>query len=257
MIAEAWRVLSSERGRKALLLVTVVLTPLLAWPVVVDTPNTFYHFERAYPTGSNKEVYLVLRNLIDTNVTLSFVNDTGLMYRIDVECYEHNSDARLEYESGKTLCYVFLFCIGRLRSVNVVLSSCVTHSLIGIYGTGLNVTVDMNNGAVTAGNFISVQMRGIFRLRLRDDTVTHAVGGCRVEIGHGSVGERPDLALLDIDLPDGYEGSVGLDTRNLSFLVLDGWYYRGGNHYSTVYPLKEPLVYVGCSAKRIVASLRD
>ncbi|NWF97124.1 MAG: hypothetical protein HXY34_13360 [Candidatus Thorarchaeota archaeon] len=63
------------------------------------------------------------------------------------------------------------------------------------------------------------------------------------------------MVFVDIDLPEGLAGDVGLGSYHVTFYKCDGWYYRGFYEYTTAYPLTYPRLNAWFSARTIYARL--
>ena len=71
--------------RKVLLvLITVAVLSSALFVVVFYPYGTDFHFEEQIPEGENRAVVIRFARLADCLVDVSFVNDTSLMYSVDV-----------------------------------------------------------------------------------------------------------------------------------------------------------------------------
>ena len=231
--------------------VTAVVGVLIVF-VGIPAVQTHFHYERAYPAGETKHVWLsVERFSVPIEVNVTFVDDPLLMYRIDVVqeiAGQHHTLVYQEPSWDPTVITVNLIGIGddRVESINVVLGTGTTYDM-SFSGQTMNVTVVFDNNAVISPrdndpNDFDINAQcygGIFTFIMTEDVQFNNTG-IRVEAGTGT-----NLQLA-IDLPEGMNGRLECPWEPLTNLVTDGWYLlSSGFGQSTFYgtsSTNEPLL---------------
>ncbi len=218
-----------------------------------------HHLEAQLPSNL-ESVELQFGQFKDTNLTVSFVDDESLFYRIDFTLYEPATlgDAiSLEYFDD----WYWFQTVKRMRTMTIVLGTGIPYSIFIGGDTPLNSTFIFDNGANftevnNKGSDIDYYAAGILRLDITENIVV----GTHMDIHTGATPSRtPDTVLLDIDLPTGIHGVLRVGTGPISFSVLDGWYFRGSGRYSTS-PNLYAIPYIGIevyNSDHVYASLRD
>jgi len=250
-----------NRKIAALLVLVVVTTTGVVTVLTFNPYGTEFHLEERFPSGSDIDteyVYVSLDDLRDCNLTISFVNDSSLIYSFDIQLYEptfRSSAFGLIRKSYTTYGYVGvgLDAYVRMRSVNVVLGTAKPYDL-GVWdGTNLNSTVTYSNSAVLGKDFT---YRATGRLTFFFfENVTFTDAGLLVLIGISSL-YHPDVANIYVDLPSGLNGVFGYDLDPDAYIMHDaGWYNRVDGTYSTTLDNPEPLLSIGVGSPAIAAYL--
>ena len=194
------------------------------------------HYEQEYPVGSSKHI-MVFIGLVDCNLTISFRNDSTLLYSIDVELYS-DSDFRVyysewsEYHAVKINKFEGEMSTGpaRLKSVDIVLGTAAQY-VIGVGGENIDASISYGNGAklgyhsdgveYTDDDFI-FEASGSVRFTFEND-VDFSSGGLDVQLSSsGGPLDYLGSAILDIDLPEGMTGRVSYFDSAMS-VDNNGW----------------------------------
>ncbi len=243
-------------SRKHAALVVMVIVVIGAGSFCLYESNrTTFHFEEEYYGGRPARIFMYIRSLKDANVTISFVNNTSLMCRVDVELYDPQSGSvRFVREVGNQVNLEFT---GRQRRVDIVLGTAVQYDLLIHLGENLNTTVWFGNGAVLNNTSLEAYQTGIIRIAVdeNDGLTTH--GSLSMGGGIPRLAEGPLHVLLDIDLPEGYGGRLTTYGAPISFVERVGWGFYGNGVFATAATVEHPRVTVGFSCTSIIARLID
>ncbi|MHA2265999.1 MAG: hypothetical protein ACXAEN_26695 [Candidatus Thorarchaeota archaeon] len=242
-----------ERKYIAVCVVAVLTVASVAVILVLDPFGTHYE-------ASMQEQYqyagIHIEDMRNGNVTVSYVDDPTLLYSID---FVQASSGPRPYIYSNTLQSdapnIQLICDGDVDSVDVVLGNTIAYHIV-ILGINLTTTVAYNNDAVIGANQqpsrFTYDASGTLEF-IFSESVNYTSWGLEVRLNDGN----GDLYVgLDIDLPDGLEGS--LDLRNAdSFNIVDqeGWWHRGNDLYSTAVLIEEPALVMYAKATVVLAWL--
>ncbi len=245
---------SLSRKQRGLVVIAMVVVAGGGFFWYYDSTRTTFHFEERYPE-SNRPILVPLRRLRDTNLSISFVNDTSLMCRVDVELYDSQSGSVTWYRGPNN--NVALEATGRQKRVDVVLGTGASYHLYILLGENLNTTIRFGNGAVLNDTSLEAYQTGIIRIAVDEDDglTTHGGMGISAWIPEGING--PLHVLLNIDLPTGYLGKLWTNGAPISFVERVGWGYYGDGVYATVGMMEEPWIGIGCVCTSIIARLID
>jgi hypothetical protein len=202
-------------------------------------------------------VTFYLRDLKDTNVTISFANDTSLLYRIDAELYDPASGSVTVDYASINVHLVHIEGTGPQRRVDVVLGTAAKYDITIQRCENLNTTVRYGNGAVLNETWFSAHQTGIIRIAVDEDDGLTTHGGMAIDaiIPRGSQGQLH--VLLDIDLPEGYDGELLTNNAPISFVERVGWGYYGNGVFATAGTMEDPWIGIGCICTSILARLID
>ncbi len=255
MCDDEMRTLSKKQAAVLVSVLVIVAGVGVYW--VYESTRTEFHFEEAYPAGDTRKVILVIAEPRDANLTISFENDTSLLYRVDAELYDAQSGSvRMQYDEVNVHS-LHLYCEGRQRRIDIVLGTATWYDVTIWRGENLNTTIRFGNGAVLNETWFDVGQTGILRIAVdeHDGLVTHGGMLISARIPRGSDG--PLYVLLDIDLPEGYEGRLRTNYAPISFIERVGWGYYGKGIYATAETMKDPWIAFGFTCTSIVARLID
>jgi hypothetical protein len=222
--------------------------------------STSFHFEDVYPEGDRYPVYLWLTDIQDCALNLSFVDNSDLLYQIDVELYDSQPapsafDLTIEdFRVQSSWIEVSFHALLSFKSLQITLGSGVPYMIV-VTGSDVNATFVYDNNAIGSGASIDYSITGSFvSLSLTEDMVFSTTG---MEV---SISE-PDYAYLSLDLPDGVNG-LATFREPLSIHSNNGWSYRSTFidrvSYATDPWDSQPLIEVGISSLyRVHAWLSD
>jgi hypothetical protein len=229
-----------ERKHAAALVAVIVVAAgggylLLSNPVALE-----HHFEEMITDTSIDWLHFSMLYYEDTNISVSFVNDSTLLYSIDIVLYEPSS-AWSAIEVYRPRASTFgLNALARVRSVDIVLGTGIPYSVY-IAGVNLNTSAVYDNGALLGHSSVqyafTYDATGILSLEFTEDVqIADAQFAADVQIA------RSDVVNLIIDLPDGLDGNVRIhpDTNYYTY-QLDGWSFTGIQPVSPRYSTDETL----------------
>ena len=220
--------------------------------IIDSTPDTFY-YEASLPEDETRDARFSITGIEDTNITVSFVSEPGLWYRMDVTHYTDGKRHSVENvtEPDFLPLRVQVTSVTRVKSINVVLGTDVTHSVY-ISGFNLNTIVVVDNGAKISGSRCRFYGTGVFQFILTEN-VNYTIQGMDVEVGDFfSIYESPELVVLDINLPTGLNGH--LSSPNVTFVDND-WPVSYGDEWGTT-SIEDPLLDIEIYyAQRVWANL--
>ncbi len=252
----------SHRKKQAVFVIVVVLGSTAGYFMFM---NPYGHtFSITMIKNPNEYFFFFsLGNLHDTNVTIVFVNESSLFFRMRVELYAPNlmQDAfELKFDSQPQM--VYLNAKVRIKNIDVELgNSLPTKFFVG--GINVNASITYSNGVplsnVEKMGFGSLyyEATGTLWLTVLED-VNPSKGGLE-----GHIQNTDDLHLY-IDLRDDMQGFLSMnDYYRYYAMRIDGWYLRFDNGITTDYstdleplPLERVELYT-CSVSRIYLWLYD
>ncbi len=236
-------------GRKVVgvVVAVVVVTSVLGIIFVIPATSSQFHYEDHLSPSDPDGVRVVLDGLEDTNVTITFVAEPTLWYRMDITQYNSGKSHSIEAIRFDTHLYLGTYVTaGRIQDIMLVLGTGAVYA-ITIAGENVNATVVYDNGARLGSQTHMFTATGIFRFRLTEN-VNFTDHGMRIR----AEPTNPDFVFLDIDLPDGL--NADLKAPDATF-VLNEWPMVVGNHYRTT-STDEPFLDVDIPYSPVVASLR-
>lgn len=244
-----------RRKLVALIVTTIVVTTGVAMVLVLNPYGDKFHFENRFAAGrvpSATYITLDVAYLSDCNLTISFVNDTLLVYRMDVELYastfRNSAFALSERDYSPSDYGVGFYPNVHVKSLNIVLGTAKPYEILVRQGTNLSSTVTYSNGAVLSKE-LRYDATGSLHFIL-DEDVKFTGTGLFVLVDSAAT------TYLHVKLPAGLNGLFDyLPGASISFLNFDGWFYRIGGSYSTKLGNPEPLLYLGIESPTIIAWL--
>ncbi len=243
-----------SKKQAAILVSVLVIVAGVGVYLVYEATRTEFRFEEWNPEP-NRRILMYIRDLTDANLTISFENDTLLMCRVDVELYDAQSGSVvLVREVGNQ---VNLEATGRQRRVDVVLGTAAKYDLYIQRGQNLNTTVRFGNGAVLNKTRFEAYQTGILRIAVDEHDGFGAYDNLVANIGHPYGISGSLLLLLDIDLPEGYDGRLFTNGAPISFIERVGWGFLRDGEYGTPGDWEEPIVWVDSVCDAIIARLID
>lgn len=252
----------NERTRKSAIIIVLVLGGLgvsITYVGPLLTYGVSHHLEERVPDQLDAFAF-GLNGLRDTNLTITYRNDSSLLYEVDFTLYEPATFDQAMTINQDSERWLFLNAEVRIQSMTVVLGTGLPYTL-GVWGeSALNTTMIFDNGAIFddidgLGDEINYRATGVLRLALTENvSISHWV-----DFNLDGTPPTPDFVSLYIDLPDGIEGYLDLGTTPASFSTLDGWYFRGPGRYSTTTEFEAfPSVeFYLRNSEYVYASLRD
>jgi hypothetical protein len=217
----------------------VILIGVLGMVVIFDDTPTTYHYEERLSNGETRSTRFTISGVHDANITVSFIDEPGLWYRVDITHYtsvKHHAVQAVRKPAILPL-RVHLTSVTPVKSINIVLGVDVVHSLY-ISGENLDTIVTVDNGAKISGSRCRFHSTGVFKFVLREN-VNFTSTGMDLIVGDGFLLPEPtELVVLDIDLPPGMNGL--LRTQNTSFFRNE-WPIKYDDQWGTT-SIDEPLL---------------
>ncbi len=197
--------------------------------------------------------------LADCLVDVSFVNDTTLMYSVDVILTDAGLVSSSFYidrmdDAGATEIWVWMDgqFSGGVKSLTVVLGTGTPYDIFLAQCENTTMTVTYDNGAIIGGRRMSFKSTGHITFILEED-VTFGTQGLEVMIGSTVLTDRPDTVVLSVDLPSEMRGKLWVfDEDHAS---VSGWPYRGLGVWSSDPSYSEPLLDFAVYATSVGATL--
>ncbi len=251
-----------ERTKKVAIIIVLVLGGLgmsITYVGPLLTYGLSHHLEERVPEQLGAFA-IGLSGLQDTNLTITYRNDSSLLYELDFTLYEPATFTQAMTVDHFSEHWLFLEAEQRIQSMSLVLGTGIPYTLDVWGDTPLNTTIVFDNGAIFndiggLGDKISYHATGVLRLAITENVFINHWVSFNLDGGHIT----PEFVLLDIDLPEGVEGYLDLGTTPASFSTLDGWYFRGSGQYSTTTEFEAfPSVRFNLrNSEYVYASLRD
>jgi len=243
-----------NRKMKAVAVVVVITVAITSVVLVVNPFGTQFHYERAWHSGDARWGSVRFYDLKDCNVTVSFVNDSSVHHRLDIELYNPTFASSAFTIISSIEVGLKFTAISRIRSLNLVLGTGTQHYVLFKCGTAnLNTTIIYSNGALMGDDArLIYEASGILRFAFAE-SVSFSDKGMECVLGLFS----PGTVYVYVDLPDGMDGRASLGGDNIYTTELSGWYYRLGNTYSTAITVQEPLLDLTAHGTTVYARLYD
>ncbi len=221
--------------------------------LISNTPTT-YHYERMLPDSYPRDTRFTIANVKDANITISFVNEPGFWYRIDMTHYTSVKHHAVECVTNPSFLplRVRVSSVTPVKTINIVLGTDVAHSLY-ISGENLNTIIIMDNGAKISGSRCRFFGTGVFQF-IMTENVNFTGKGMDVEVGDFVLGPvSPELVVVDVDLPSGLNGRFS--SPNATF-IRNEWPINYGNEWGTT-SIDSPLLDIQIFySMRVWANLR-
>ncbi len=222
------------RFQTAAILIIVIFVGSVSY--VTNAFCTHFVFEERFADGQDmRRINIRFTNFKDTNVTVRFVNDRDLMYRIEVDLYtfylQLMLQARLVFQKYalRTSHNVRLDLQGdyegyRARRLDITLGNRVSYDFSLLRSHSMNVSIVVDNGAKIADNEWLLDYSGTTYFKFtRDVNVT---GDFRLTYSPPVYYESE--FYLDIDLHEDLDGEVPTPKST--------WLSHSGRWRLTVYP---------------------
>ncbi len=240
-----------NRRVMALAGIVIVVVATVGIVVVLDPWGTELHFRQEYTGGEDTKVLLTIWSLRDCNLTVSFVNDTSLLFDIQASLYEPSDTLSVTHESSD---YWLIEGRGRQKRIDILLGTGVCYDINIGEGTNLNTTITVGNGAIIDGQSIKALHTGVVRFSFREQNEPDIRSGFGVTLGFQPY---TPTALVDIDLPNNMDGELRAGDSPISFVAISGWYSRGFGKYSTATHEGNHLMEMVCNCESVLARLID
>jgi hypothetical protein len=211
-----------------------------------------FYYERQFEPSDHEEVRISIRDFEDTNITISFVDDPTLLYRLNITLYSPGSSPRVRTERlYEHIRMTIDDPPDRIQDITLLLGTSAYYG-ITVIGQNLNTTITHDNGARLEWQEITYLATGIFRFKLTED-VNFTDEGLWVQTG--STG--PDLVILDLNLPAGLMGFMAAPNVTL---IINEWPHHftdfGYEHYHSAPTVTHPFLRLDIDNSSVVASLR-
>ncbi|MHA2322760.1 MAG: hypothetical protein ACXACG_14025 [Candidatus Thorarchaeota archaeon] len=226
----------NKKGFAGAVVVVVIVSGLGAILWLGSSPSIEFHLEAEVELPRYANFTLFLADLLDTNLTISFVNDNSLLYRIDMVLYDPSSPSEaFDLDTQSYTSIHRFFTLVRVRSMNVTLGTGCTYDL-AVWGTNLSTSITYDNGA-RARSELRYEASGLLLVRITEN-MTIMDNHNQFDIYTGISNDPLQAFYLDVDLPDGYGGQLNRghisDLVPISFVERVGWTSDEWGVYSTV-----------------------
>ncbi len=243
-----------QRKLSGVFVVVVIIVGTIGLAIIVDKTPTTYRYEAWLPESNPRDTRFTITGIEDANITVSFVDEPGLWYRLYVTHYDSMKRHSVENVVDPSFLplRVQVTSITPVKSIHVVLGTDVVHSMY-ISGSNLNTIVIVDNGARISGSKCRFYGTGVFQFGLTEN-VNYTSEGMDIEVGDFfSVMPSPELVVLNIDLPAGLNGR--LSSPNATFIHND-WLINYDDEWGTA-SISEPLIDIEIHySMRVWANLR-
>ena len=195
--------------------------------------NLNFHIEKQI-TSDVTAFELILSDLEDTNLSISFVDDETLLYSIDIALYETTLQENAFTLNTEWTHFHSLTALTRIRSMNVTLGTGVPYTLT-VDGSDLSSSITYDNGALInntsgVGGVVWYEASGTFLFTLTENV---AMSTDFDLTARGSSLSHLSALYLDIDLQTGVGGELQIGSIPISFVDRVGWTWDGFGTYET------------------------
>ncbi|MFW9798000.1 MAG: hypothetical protein ACFFE2_13245 [Candidatus Thorarchaeota archaeon] len=228
-----------RRKLVGLLVVIVVILGFFGFVGYIHDIPTTYHYETWLPNSDKRDTRITITGLTDANITVSYVDEPGLWYRMDITHYDSTKRHAVENVTDPSFfpLRVHVTSVTPVKRLDLFLGTDVAHSLY-ISGTNLNTKIILDNGAKLSGSRCRFYGTGTFQFFMTDD-VNFTEGGMDVKVGDFFTDSpSTELVIVDVNLPAGLNGR--LSSPNVSF-VQNEWPVKYGQEWGTIL-IDEPLL---------------
>ncbi|MHA1812900.1 MAG: hypothetical protein ACTSYX_05625 [Candidatus Thorarchaeota archaeon] len=181
-------------------------------------------------------VFVSIEDFVDANVTVEFVNEPGLMCRMEVELYgwqmQYTSPYWQAYKNARDWYYVSLemqrgtMAMRRARAIHITLGVNHSYSLL-LDGENLNVSIVYDHGALLDDNTVDLYCSGTVDFTFTEDVVVQ--GG--LTVGAGGYLKKTHI---DVSLPEVLDGRVMVGTHD-NLYISGRWALKSVTPYDTTY----------------------
>ncbi|MFW9795321.1 MAG: hypothetical protein ACFFEE_13520 [Candidatus Thorarchaeota archaeon] len=186
-----------------------------------------FQFEREV-TATTPDRILFRVNAEDTDLSISFVDNTDRLYSIDVTPYENSTEAHIGFDMQDDS-WMIMFTTGQQESVDIILGNGCFYYVQILGSSYLNTTIVYSNNSWVNGTAFSYTpssssgFEGHLTLKIQDDIVTDGTTGFEGQITCTTLN-------LEIDVPDQWGGVVNFYDSNVTFIELTGWFEWFGRY---------------------------
>lgn len=215
-----------ERQKKGVIVVVILAAAVGVGTFMLFVPRMHEHYEAQHDDQSS---FFISVGGDDMTINISFVNDSLLLYSIDVEKYPDTTGYSYEVMHGGSRVE---FGADRLKQVTVVFGTAVPYAF-GIAGENVTAYVTYDNGAIIDGQECDFNHQGSVNYGTMHFTFTENVtvrAGMGIQIG--AYQQTDGYAYLDVDLPDEMTGRL-VHRYSVDFIENVGWIYEDDYEYRT------------------------
>ncbi len=205
-----------KRRTAAIVLTLMVTVSVLTVGIGIVMAGTRYSFREQVPREASQAA-LVISEFTDCNLTITFIDEPNLLYRMDIEYYEPvpiwSAYPRHEITVGslEAIAYIHPTHTRRVRSLNITVGPAV-YSLYFFRCYNLNSTI-IYDGTVELNQTLVYYASGSLDVIVTED-IRNGIGASITS----------DEVRLDITVPTGFSGGVFF--RSVSVTVeRTGWAY--------------------------------
>lgn len=220
-------------------------------------PTKSFHWElMVSQDNAPTDAWVILSELHDCILNVSFVDDPDLIYSMDVElsesayasaAFEHTVSYDWGADHPRIIFQGAIIQEAMTRvlvdEVKLVLGSAVPYS-IGVSGENVTSTFNFGNNMIGSDSYVYYRSSGPYLTMVLTEDMVFSVTGMEVSISGAHV---PDNVYIDVDLVDGVNGVVRFD-GSLYLHENIGWTeetdYSSYTTYSTDPSKPEPLLAV-------------
>ncbi|MFW9805492.1 MAG: hypothetical protein ACFFFK_02025 [Candidatus Thorarchaeota archaeon] len=166
---------------------------------------------------------LFIHELVDTNLTITFSNESNLFYKTDIAYYEPisilSASSCYEVHSSPTEVSAQIHPFQRVRSLNITVGP-VVHELFIIRCWNLETTI-VYDSEVGLNQSLYYLAGGSLKV-IVEENIQHSVAG-RISA---------DVVNLDVTIPTGFSGAVFFSSYSVT-TEITGWAYSLDFYYDT------------------------
>jgi hypothetical protein len=243
-------------NRRKLVGVVVVVSILLGVLFFVNYgfPALSFHREARNPNTQHSHVTLWLTDLQDSILDVSFVDDSDLIYRMDIELFNPSFAAsafELTIEASRT--QVRFNALVAIRRVMLVLGSATPYDIL-VGGSNVTGTFVFGNNMKGSDTELHYSATGVVNLTLTEDI--EFLGGEMRVIAGTQLG-LPDYVYIDVDVIEGLNGQITFNGP-FSLHSSTGWEYYSSFFDDVTYrtssydPFNNTILQIGTWAEQMV-----
>lgn len=211
-----------KRRTAAIVLTLMVTVSVLTVGIGIVMAGTIYSFQEHVPREASQAA-LIISELTDCNLTITFIDEPNLLYRIDIEYYEPvpiwSAYPPHKITVGPVAAGAQIYPSQRVRSLNVTVGPAV-YWLDFHRCYNLNSTI-VYDGAVELNQTLRYYASGSLDVIVTED-IRNGIGADITS----------DEVRLDITVPTGFAGCVFFQSDSVT-VERTGWAYSVDINYNT------------------------
>ena len=211
-----------KRRTAGIVIALMVTVSILTVGIGIVMADTRYSFQELVPDGASQAA-LIIYDISDCNLTITFIDESNLLYRMDIEYYEPvpiwSAYLRHEITVGPLSASAQIHPNMRVRSLNITVGPAI-YQLHFFRCYNVNSTI-VYDGTVELNQTLMYYASGSLNVIVTED-IRNRIGASITS----------DDVRLDITVPTGFSGGVFFRSGSAT-IERTGWEYSEDIYYDT------------------------